>query len=101
MAEREEAAPERAKPPAARKTELTFFARLLLNGAGTAHGRLVAMGASLWFIGGVLTLGAWLTRDDEGRFHLWTTFFVVGTACLVLGVLVWIWKALRKNRSPL
>lgn len=92
---------EKKKRPRPPGKETTFFAGLLLDWANETHGRLLLMSMSLFFIGGVLTFGSWLTRDDDGHFHVWFSFFAMGAACLIAGLVAWVWKALKKGRKPL
>lgn len=91
--------PERAKAVRP-QPQMTFVVRVLMDWAAEPYGKLLLMGVSLLFIGGVLTFGSWLARENEtDKVHVWFAFFFVGAACLVFGILAWIWKALRRDRK--
>ncbi|MBI3830189.1 MAG: hypothetical protein HY291_11770 [Planctomycetes bacterium] len=90
--------PERTKAVKA-QPQMSFVVRVLLDWSAETHGKLLLMGLSLFFIGGVLTFSSWLVREKDNEFHVWISFFFVGAACLVFGILAWIWKALRRDRK--
>ena len=77
--------------------QFTFTLKLLLDWSVEAYGRLLLMGICLLFIGGVLTLGSYLTREDGSNdYYVWKSFLFMGVACGAGGLLCWIWKKLRK-----